>query len=173
MIVHPHTGWPPCWKATLLAALGPKGPTLIIFTLSLSILQANTTLSPPQPLYACLFAVLIWVQLYAPLFQVPASAPSSPMQTAAIATDTPRPPSRWHMCLCDPVVYFPISSALTSFYFFSLIIISLFPLSYGYLRALHFYLAHSTWSPTLGHSIVLDSHPPTDTSHGDCLHLAQ
>jgi len=81
----------PSHVATPPVALGPEGPTLIIFMLSLTLLCANTTLIPLQLLYVCLFAVLIRVQLYAPLFQVPASIPSFPMQTAAIATDTFQP----------------------------------------------------------------------------------
>jgi len=77
--------------ATLPVALGPEGPTLIIFTLLLSILRADTTLMLLQPLYACLFVVQVRVQLYAPLFQVSTLVPSPPMWIATIATDTAQP----------------------------------------------------------------------------------
>src|SRR5882672_5560356 len=110
---------PTCQVATPPAALGPEGPTLIIFTLLLSILWADTTLMLLQPLYVCLFVVRVRVQLYAPLFQVSTLVPS-------------RPSSCWQLDSCDLVVSISISSAPTVLYFFSLIIIILFPFLHAY-----------------------------------------
>ena len=77
---------PPCQPSWDLGV-----PTLI-FTLSFSILLADTSLIAPQRLHAYLLSFPTWALLYAPLFHVHAFIPFHPMQTAAIVTDTFWPP---------------------------------------------------------------------------------